>query len=98
VQGPEAGLASGLINTSQQIGGALGLAILATVAATRTDTLVATGEPVPQALTSGFSLAFWVAAGFALVSLATTLVVIRREDVAQVDRRTEEAQPVPAVA
>jgi EmrB/QacA subfamily drug resistance transporter len=96
VQGPEAGLASGLINTSQQIGGALGLAILATVAATHTDSLVAGGEPLPQALTSGFSLAFWVAAGFALISLVTTLVVIKREDLAQGE--AEEAQPVPAVA
>ena len=51
----EAGLASGLINTSQQIGGALGVAILTTVATTHTDTLLADGDSQPEALTGGFS-------------------------------------------
>ena len=67
----EAGLASGLINTSQQIGGALGLAILATVATARTeDAMVAAqGDPaaLPAALTEGFQSAFLVGAGFAVV-------------------------------
>jgi EmrB/QacA subfamily drug resistance transporter len=91
VEGPEAGLASGLINTSQQIGGALGLALLTTVATTHTSNLIADGTAQPQALTDGFSLGFWVAAGFALVSLVTTLVALRQDDLPAV-------RPEPAAA
>jgi MFS family permease len=93
VKGPEAGLASGLINTSQQIGGALGLAILTTVATTHTTSLLESGTARPEAMTSGFSLAFWVGAGFALISLVTTLVALKHEDLAAVD---PHAAPVPA--
>jgi EmrB/QacA subfamily drug resistance transporter len=93
VEGPEAGLASGLINTSQQIGGALGLALLTTVATTHTSSALAHGTAQPQALTDGFSLGFWVAAGFALVSLVTTLVALRQDDLPAVG-----AEPATATA
>jgi EmrB/QacA subfamily drug resistance transporter len=93
VQGPEAGLASGLINTSQQIGGALGLALLTTVATTHTSSALDSGTPRPEALAQGFSLGFWVAAGFALVALVTTLVVLRQEDLPAVG---SQPAPVPA--
>ena len=76
----EAGLQSGLINTNQQIGGALGLAILTTVATTRTDHLLKAGVSHAEAATRGYSLAFWVGVGFALVGLAATLVLLRRDD------------------
>ncbi len=78
----EAGLASGLINTSQQIGGALGVAILTTVSTTRTEDLLEGGTPQPEALTDGFSLAFWVAAGFAVAAILATLFALRRSDLA----------------
>ena len=58
----EAGLASGLINTSQQIGGAVGIAILSTIAVSTTDDALATGTAVPAALTDGFQAAFWAGA------------------------------------
>jgi EmrB/QacA subfamily drug resistance transporter len=92
IESRDAGLASGLINTNQQIGGAIGLAILTTVATTRTDNLVDSGESRVEALVGGFSLAFWVAAAFAVVGLVTTLVVLKRDDL-----RTEPVtEPEPA--
>jgi EmrB/QacA subfamily drug resistance transporter len=81
VEQHEAGLASGLINTSQQIGGALGVAIASTVAFTHVKTLLASGHPQPEALTSGFSLAFWVLAGFGVASVAAALAFVRSSEV-----------------
>ncbi len=81
VEPREAGLASGLINTSQQIGGALGVAVVSTVAATHTATLLAGGTPPPEALTSGFRWAFWVGAGIAAAGLLAALTLIRREQI-----------------
>jgi EmrB/QacA subfamily drug resistance transporter len=77
VEEQEAGLASGLINTSQQVGGALGLAVLASVANSVTND--ATGSP-PQALTDGFQAAFLGGAAFAIIGLMATLVLIRSSD------------------
>jgi hypothetical protein len=64
----DAGLASGLVNTSAQIGGALGLAVLATVSTSRTNTLLAQHTPAAAALTGGYHLAFWIACGLVITS------------------------------
>jgi EmrB/QacA subfamily drug resistance transporter len=76
VETHETGLASGLINTSQQIGGALGLAILATVANTRIDDLAASGTPQNIALTEGFQSAFLVGAGMAVAGAILAMVLV----------------------
>jgi EmrB/QacA subfamily drug resistance transporter len=77
VEPQQAGLASGLINTAQQIGGALGVAIAATVAFTHTQTLLASGHSAASAATSGFALGFWVIAGISAVSVVACLVLVR---------------------
>jgi predicted MFS family arabinose efflux permease len=76
VSGDNAGLASGLINTTAQVGAALGLAVLATLSASRSSNLAATGSDVKAALTGGYHLAFWVAAGLVAVSIAVALSVL----------------------
>ena len=81
VRQADAGIASGLINTSQQIGGALGLAILTTVSTNRFTSLIGSGTAKPQALTSGFALAFWVAAALAGVAILATIFLVKREEV-----------------
>jgi EmrB/QacA subfamily drug resistance transporter len=80
VKASEAGLASGLINTSQQIGGALGIAVLSTIATTRTGDSVGSGHPVPVALVDGFQSAFVVGAIVAALGIVAALTLIRRDE------------------
>jgi EmrB/QacA subfamily drug resistance transporter len=72
----DAGLASGLVNTSAQVGGAIGLAVLATLSATRSDNLIADGVANDSALTSGYHLSFWIGAGLVVAAIAVALAVI----------------------
>jgi EmrB/QacA subfamily drug resistance transporter len=76
----ESGLASGLINTSQQIGGALGLAVLSSVATSRTSDVLAGGSGLPDALTEGFQTAFLGGAAIAALGFVLTLVLIKGSD------------------
>ena len=76
----EAGLASGLINTSQQVGGAVGIAILSTVATSTTNDAISSGTELPFALTDGFQAAFWVGAAVALAGVLVSILLVRGRD------------------
>jgi EmrB/QacA subfamily drug resistance transporter len=85
----DSGLSSGLVNTSLQVGGALGLAVLATLSSTRTDSLLADGEGRAEALTGGYHLAFIVAAGLVTVAVIAAATVLQPS--AAVEQEVEEA-------
>jgi EmrB/QacA subfamily drug resistance transporter len=82
IEAKDAGLASGLINTTQQIGGALGIAVLSSVAIAQTNNATKAGDAVPTALTSGFQAAFWVGAAVAALGVLASILLIRKDELA----------------
>jgi len=84
----DAGLASGLVNTSAQVGGALGLAVLATLSAARSDSLIADGKATATALTSGYHVAFVIGAVLVLAAIVAAVTILEPEEQAQGRRAT----------
>jgi len=94
VKPAEAGLASGLFNTSQQVGGAIGVALVSSVSISHFNHLTGQGVPFAQAFTSGAQWAFWVMFGISLAALLAAVTLIKRDEVAPVGA----AEVVPAEA
>jgi EmrB/QacA subfamily drug resistance transporter len=94
LENEDQGLASGLFNTSQQIGGALGLAILSTVAASKTTAAAKAGDSTAQALVTGFHWAFFGGAVFVAAALVTMVALLRKRHVARIEAEASSAEPV----
>jgi len=93
-----AGLASGLLNTSQQLGGAIGIAIASSVAASHTQALLHAGNGAPAALTGGFQQAFWVLGAIALLAVPAIFALVRRNELSDAVAKTTIGEPQPAPA
>ena len=94
----QAGLASGLLNTTQQLGGAVGIAIASSIAASHTKALLHLGDAAPLALTGGFTRALWVLGAVALLALPAILALVRRNELSDAVAKTTIGEPQPAHA
>jgi len=94
----QAGLASGLLNTSRQLGGALGIAIASSVATSHTSTLLHGGNALPPALTDGFQQALWVLGAIALLALPAIVTLVRRDELSHTVAKTAIRETPAAVA
>jgi MFS family permease len=94
----QAGLASGLLNTSQQLGGAIGIAIASSVAAGHTGALLHSGSAAPAALTGGFQQAFWVLGAIALLAVPAIFALVRRDELSDAVAKTSPREPQAAFA
>jgi EmrB/QacA subfamily drug resistance transporter len=98
VEEHRAGLASGLLNTTQNLGGAIGIAIASSVAASHTQALLHAGHAAPAALTGGFQHALWVLGAIALIALPAIFALVRRNEPSAAVSKTTVREPKPALA
>jgi EmrB/QacA subfamily drug resistance transporter len=97
VQEHQAGLASGLMNTSQQLGGAIGVAIASSIAAAHTKALLHAGHAAPTALTGGFQRALLVLGAIALLAVPAIFALVRRDEISDAVAKTTTREPQPAL-
>ena len=98
VKEQQAGLASGMLNTSQQLGGAIGIAIASSVAASHTHSMLHAGHAAPAALTGGFQQALWVLDGIGLLAVPAIFALVRRDELTDAVAKTPDGNPQPALA
>jgi MFS family permease len=87
VPSDDAGLGSGVVNVSQQMAGAIGLAVLSTIAANRTKSLLASGHTAIHSLTGGYQLALYIAAACVLLGLLISPLLLRNDESAEEQKR-----------